>query len=317
MKRGTIRRAMASMPLIECVPNVSEGRRLEVVSQFAADLRRHPDLALLDCSSDPSHNRSVFTMAGHPAALERAVLAMVSRAVATIDLRLHRGEHPRLGAVDVVPFVPLGRTSMEDCVALAHTVGRSIASRFAIPVYLYGHAATDSRRGPLENIRRGQFEGLAAKMAQPEWVPDFGPAQPHPTCGATAVGARPVLIAYNVNLATDRVDLARRVARAVRESGGGLPFVKALGLTLADRGLVQVSMNLTNYATTPVHVVFDRVASEAAREGVEVAESEFIGLIPAAALNGTTATHLRLRRFSDTQILEHQLRAAGLDTWAG
>jgi glutamate formiminotransferase / 5-formyltetrahydrofolate cyclo-ligase len=301
------------MTLIECVPNISEGRRLEVVDGVAAELGAIPELALLDYSADPSHNRSVFTMAGRPDVLERAVLAIVTRVVATIDMRAHRGEHPRLGAVDVVPFIPLGNARMNDCVELARAVGLSIADRFGLPVYLYEEAAYNPLRKHLEDIRRGQFEGLAAKMALPEWAPDFGPSRPHPTAGATAVGARRALIAFNVNLATDRLEVARRVATAVRERGGGLPCVKALGLSLTGRGLVQVSMNLTNYERTPIQVAFDRVAAEAAWEGVEVLESELIGLIPAAALAATTVEHLRLRHFTDGQILEHRLHRAGMD----
>lgn len=293
--------------MIECVPNLSEGRRIAVVDDLAAQVRRVPGTRLLDYSADPSHNRSVFTIAGNASALEAAVLALAARAVEVIDLRVHQGEHPRLGAVDVVPFVPLAGTTMSECVALARTVGRSIADRLHVPVYLYEEASTDPARKHLEDIRRGQFEGLATKMRQPGWAPDFGPAIPHPTAGATVVGARHVLVAYNVNLATDRLDIAKRIASAVRASGGGLPCVKAIGLALTDRGIVQVSMNLTNHERTPIHRAFDRVAAEAAKEGVEVKESEIVGLIPAAALADTSAAHLRLRNFSENQILEHRL----------
>ena len=296
------------MSLIECVPNVSEGRRSAVVDSLAAEIRSAPGVRLLDYSADPSHNRSVFTMAGDEEALQAAVLALVTRAVQVIDLRDHRGEHPRLGAVDVVPFIPLGDVPMAQCVALARRVGQSIGERLQIPVYLYEEAASTPARRHLEDIRRGQFEQLADRMRQPEWTPDFGPSTPHPTAGATVVGARRALIAYNVNLATDRLGVARRVAATIRERGGGLPGVKALGLPLVERGIVQVSMNLTNYERTPIEVVFDRVVAEAAREGVEVLESEIVGLVPAAALAGTTASHLRLRAFSENQILEHRLR---------
>jgi glutamate formiminotransferase len=295
------------MSLIECVPNVSEGRRSAVVDSLAADIRSAPGVRLLDYSADPSHNRSVFTMVGSADALEHGVLALVARAVQLIDLRTHRGEHPRLGAVDVVPFIPLSGTPMADCVAIARQVGRSIADRFQVPVYLYEEASSNTARRHLEDIRRGQFERLAEKMARPEWTPDFGPMTPHPTAGVTVVGARRALVAYNVNLATDRLAVARRVAATVRESGGGLPGVKALGLPLVERGIVQVSMNLTNYERTPIEVVFDRVVAEAARAGVEVLESEIVGLVPAAALTGTTPSHLRLRGFSENQILENRL----------
>jgi glutamate formiminotransferase / 5-formyltetrahydrofolate cyclo-ligase len=298
------------MSLIECVPNVSEGRRSAVVDTLAGAIRSVHGALLLDSSADPSHNRSVFTLAGTADALEMAVLALVAQAVRLIDLRTHHGEHPRLGAVDVVPFIPLGSSTMAACVALARTVGRSIADQFALPVYLYGEAALNPRRRHLEDIRRGQFEGLAARMTDPEWTPDFGPSTPHPTAGATVVGARRPLIAYNVNLATDQIDIARRVAAAVRESSGGLPCVKALGMATADRGIVQVSMNLTDYERTPIQVAFDRVVAEAAKNGIAVLDSEIIGLIPAAALAGTTPEHLRARGFSANQILEHRLASA-------
>ena len=295
------------MSLIECVPNISEGRRASVIDILAMEARSVPGVRLLDYSADPSHNRSVFTMAGSRIALKRAVLAMAWSAVHTIDLRIHRGEHPRLGAVDVVPFIPLGDTTMSECVELARDVGRSIAERLEVPVFLYEEAASREDRRRLEDIRRGQFEGLAAKMRQPGWAPDFGPATPHPTAGATVVGARRALIAFNVNLATNRLDIARRIAAAVRERNGGLPNVKALGLALPHRGIVQVSMNLTDYERTPVQTAFDRVVVEASRSGVNVLESELVGLIPEAALAGTNAGHLRLHGFSESQILERRL----------
>ena len=297
------------MSLIECVPNVSEGRRSTVVEMLAGEIRTVPGVRLLDYSADPSHNRSVFTLAGDRSALKTAVLAMAWGAVHTIDLRTHRGEHPRMGAVDVVPFIPLGATTMAECVELAREVGQAIAERFHVPVYLYEEAASRDARRRLEDIRRGQFEGLSSKMREPEWAPDFGPAAPHPTAGATVVGARRALIAFNVNLATDRLETARRIAAAVRESSGGLPYVKALGLALPDRHLVQVSMNLTNFEQTPIGVVFERVAAEAANAGVAVLESEIVGLIPEAALSGTTASDLQLRGFSEDRILERRLGA--------
>jgi glutamate formiminotransferase len=295
------------MSLIECVPNVSEGRRSTVVEMLAGEIRTVPGVRLLDYSADPSHNRSVFTMAGDRSALKTAVLAMAWGAVHTIDLRTHRGEHPRMGAVDVVPFIPLGATTMAECVELAREVGQAIAERLHVPVYLYEEAASRDARRRLEDIRRGQFEGLSSKMTEPEWAPDFGPAAPHPTAGATVVGARQALIAFNVNLATNRLETARRIAAAVRESSGGLPYVKALGLALPDRHIVQVSMNLTNFEQTPIGVVFERVAAEAANAGVAVLESEIVGLIPEAALSETTPAALRLREFSRNQILERRL----------
>jgi glutamate formiminotransferase / 5-formyltetrahydrofolate cyclo-ligase len=296
------------MSLIECIPNVSEGRRLDVIAAIAEAVRAVDGIRLLDCSSDPSHNRSVFTLAGTADAVEQAVFVLFERALSAIDLRAHRGEHPRLGAVDVVPFVPIEDVSMAECVALARRVGAAVASRFNLPVYLYEEASADPSRTHLEDIRRGEFEGLAARMATAGWAPDFGPSTPHPTAGATVIGARRPLIAYNINLATDCLDVAMKIAAAIRHSGGGYPFVKALGIPLAARGIVQVSMNLTNYEETPIHRVFEAVKREAARYGVAVLESEIVGLVPSAALTAAAAHYLQLAHFTSAQVLEHQLR---------
>ena len=295
------------MALIECVPNISEGRRASVVEMLAGEARAVPGVRMLNYSADPSHNRSVFTMAGDRAGLKAAVLAMAWCAVRTIDMRSHQGAHPRVGAVDVVPFIPLGDTSMSECVELAREVGRAIAERLNVPVYLYEEAAPREARRRLEDIRRGQFEGLAAKMNEADWAPDFGPSAPHPTAGATVVGARRALIAYNVNLATANLGVAKQIARAVRERNGGLKYVKALGLPLPHRGIVQVSMNLTDFTQTPIQAVFDRIVSEARKSGVEVLESEIVGLIPEAAIAATSPAALRLPEFSEDQILERRL----------
>lgn len=294
--------------MIESVPNVSEGRRASIMDEIAATVQRTRGVALLDASGDPSHNRSVFTMAGEARPVSEAIVALTAIAVARIDLRQHRGAHPRIGAVDVIPFIPLDGSTMADCVALAREVGRAIAERFGMPVFLYEEAATRPERRRLEHIRAGQFEGLAAKMRQAEWAPDFGPTTPHPSAGATVVGARQPLIAFNINLDSDRVDIARQIARAVRESSGGLPCVKALGLELAHRGTAQVSMNLTNFARTSIQEVFDAVTREARARGVGVLESELIGLVPAAAMRDTSPEHLRLTGFTSEQILEERLR---------
>src|SRR5471032_2378350 len=294
--------------LIECIPNVSEGRRPAIVAGMTDAIRAVPGARLLDVSSDPSHNRSVLTLVGDAAAVELAVLALFERAVADIDLRTQRGEHPRLGAVDVVPFVPIEGATIADCVALAKRVGAAVAARFGVPVYLYEEASINPARKNLEDIRRGEFEGLAAKMATAGWAPDFGPAAPHPSAGATVIGARMPLIAYNINLATNRLDVAKKIATAVRHSSGGLRFVKAMGVDLADRGIVQVSMNLTNYEKTPVFRVFEFVKREAERYGVSILESEIVGLIPSAALNAAAEFYLQLDRFTPGQILEHRLR---------
>jgi glutamate formiminotransferase len=296
--------------LIECIPNVSEGRRPEIVSAFADAIRAVPGVHLLDFSSDPSHNRSVFTLVGDAAGVEAAVLQLVERAVAVIDLRSHKGEHPRLGAVDVVPFVPIEGVTMADCVALAKRVGAAVAERFHVPVFLYEEASSNPARKNLEDIRRGEFEGLAAKMTAREWAPDFGPAVPHPSAGATVIGARMPLIAYNINLATDRLDVAKKIAAAIRHSSGGFRFVKAAGFALENRGLVQVSMNLTNYEKTPIFRVFEVVKREAARYGVQVLESEIVGLIPSAALHAAAEHYLQIEGFKAEQVLENKLRQA-------
>jgi len=294
--------------LIECVPNVSEGRRPDVIAAMVEALGRVPGVRLLDHSSDPSHNRSVFTLVGDSTGVEQAVLALFERATADIDLRSHTGEHPRLGAVDVVPFIPIEGATMPDCVALAKRVGAEVAARFGVPVYLYEEASNNPARKNLEDIRRGEFEGLSARMATPDWAPDFGPAAPHPSAGATVIGARMPLIAYNINLATDRLDVAKKIAAAIRHSSGGFRYVKAAGFKLEDRGIVQVSMNLTNYEKTPIFRVFETVKREAERYGVSILESEIVGLVPAAALNAAAEFYLQIGGFKADQVLENKLR---------
>ena len=294
--------------MIEVVPNVSEGRRPAVLEALRTAVTGVTGATLLDESADPSHNRSVFTIVGEGDALREAVLRLMQVAVAHIDLRTHRGEHPRIGAVDVVPFIALDGATMAECVSLARDTARAIAESFDVPVYLYEEAATRPERRRLEVIRRGQFEGLATKMQTPGWEPDFGPLAPHPTAGATVVGARRPLIAFNVDLDEATLDAARHIAAAVRESSGGLPGVKALGLWLPHRGTAQISMNLTDYVRTPLVVAFDAVVRAAADAGCRVRESELIGLIPAAALVGTTPEHLGLRAFDTSRILEERIK---------
>jgi glutamate formiminotransferase / 5-formyltetrahydrofolate cyclo-ligase len=292
--------------MIECVPNVSEGRRTDVIARMAESIRTAEGVRLLNHSSDPAHHRSVFTFVGSADAVQQAVLGLFERAIADIDLRGHEGVHPRLGAVDVVPFIPLAGSTMADCITLARDTGASIADRFGVPVYMYEEASNDPARKRLEDIRRGAFEGLKEKMSLPEWTPDFGPRHPHPSVGATVVGARQILIAYNVNLASDRLDIAKAIARTIRQSGGGLPFVKAMGVRLTQ-DVVQVSMNLTNYQRTPMWVAYDAVVSEAKRHGVAVRGSELIGLVPQAALRPGDETYLKIEGFTSSQILERQL----------
>jgi glutamate formiminotransferase / 5-formyltetrahydrofolate cyclo-ligase len=304
-----VRPTIAAMAIIECVPNISEGRRSDIIAAIADRLRAIVGVRVLDVQSDATHHRSVLTLAGEAEPLRQAVLTLVEQATAAIDLREHRGEHPRMGAVDVVPFVPIDGVTMDGCIALATSVGEEIARRFGVPVYLYEEAASTPGRRNLEDIRRGEFEGLAAKMARDEWKPDFGPQHPHLTAGATAIGARMPLIAYNINLDTDRLDVAKKIASAIRMSSGGFRFVKAMGVALDDRGIVQVSMNLTNYEKTPIFRVFETVKREAARYGVSVLESEIVGLVPSAALTQAAEFYLQLEGFSPGQVLEHKLRA--------
>ena len=296
------------MAIIECIPNLSEGRDAAAVEAIAAAVRGVEGVRLLDVQSDATHHRSVLTFAGDKGPLLAAVLAMFEATLPRVDLRRHRGEHPRLGAVDVVPFVPIAGATMADCVALAREAGAAIADRFGVPVYLYEEAASTPARRNLEDIRRGEFEGLTAKMQTDGWAPDFGPAAPHASAGATVIGARMPLIAYNINLATDRLDVAKRIAAAVRMSSGGFRFVKAMGIALEDRGIVQVSMNLTNFEKTPIFRVFETVKREAARYGVTVLESEVVGLVPAAALVQAAEFYLQLDGFRPEQVLESRLR---------
>jgi glutamate formiminotransferase len=294
--------------LIECIPNVSEGRRDEVVARLAdAAVRAGKGVLLLDRTSDKDHNRSVFTFLGEGPALLDAMTGLVEAALSAIDLRTHQGAHPRVGAVDVVPFVPIRGATSADCVELARELGRRLADRFALPVFLYEDAATSPERQNLANIRKGEFEGLAKKMTEPAWAPDFGPPAPHPTGGVTVIGARAPLIAYNINLGTADLAVADRIARAIRHLSGGYRFVKAMGVKLGARGQVQVSINMTDYERTPLHRVFETVRSEAERHGVPVVGSEIVGLVPEAALLAAASHYLRLEADPGPQVLENKL----------
>jgi glutamate formiminotransferase len=294
--------------LIECIPNVSEGRREDVIASLAkAALSAAPGVVLLDRTSDADHNRSVLTFLGEGEALVAAMAALVGAALDTIDLRTHSGAHPRLGAVDVIPFVPVRGATTADCVALAKTLGKTLADRYGLPVYLYEDAASRPERQNLANIRKGEFEGLASKMSDPAWKPDFGPSAPHPSGGASVVGARAPLVAYNINLGTGDLAVADRIAKAIRHLSGGYRYVKAMGVKLEARGQVQVSINMTNFEKTPLHRVFETVRSEAEREGVAVAGSEIVGLVPQAALLAAAAHYLRLEADPAPQVLENKL----------
>jgi glutamate formiminotransferase len=278
------------------------------VDAIVAAIRSVPGVVLLGREMDADHNRSVITFAGPPQAVAEAALCGVERAVALIDLNRHTGVHPRIGAADVVPFVPVEGVVLEDCARLAHWAGAEIWRRFGVPVYFYAAAALRPERVNLENVRRGRFEGLRDEIrVNPDRLPDVGEARLHPTAGATAVGARKFLIAYNINLSTPDVQIARRIARKIRTSSGGLPSVKAMGVFLASRGLAQVSMNLTDFEQTPVRVVFDAVRAEAAREGVEIASSEIVGLVPRKAIAPADVSYLKIENFHPELILENRL----------
>jgi glutamate formiminotransferase len=305
--------------LIECIPNISEGRSAALVREIGEPFRRVRGVALLHTHSDPDHHRSVFTVAGEPEPLFDALVAMYRNAVGRIDMRSHRGVHPRLGAVDVCPLVPLPAhgSDLGACIAMASRLGEAVAAELGLPVILYGAAASSPARADLTAVRRGQFEGLADKLALAEWCPDFGLTAPHPTAGATVIGARGPLVAYNVVLDTDDVALARRVAARVRASSGGLPAVKAMGVPLASRGLVQVAMNLEDPALTPVHVAVEAVRTEAAGLGVGLLETELVGLMPLASLAAAAADRLVLPSFSSELVLEQAIFQAFARCGAG
>jgi glutamate formiminotransferase len=294
--------------IVECVPNFSEGRRKEVVDEIVAAITSVDGVRLLDRETDPDHNRSVITFVGDRAAVSEAAFRAAKTAVARIDMNHHKGEHPRVGALDVLPFVPIAGVTMEDCVALARSVGKRIADELQVPVYLYEAAAMRPDRRALPDVRRGEYEGLKVAIeTDPDRKPDFGPAKLHPTAGASVVGARPILIAWNVNLRTTDLGIAKRIAKAIRESDGGLPAVRAKGFALADRGLVQVSMNMVDYRKTSLVQAYEAIRGLAAKEGVEIAESEIIGLVPLDAILEGATQYFKLARFHRNQVLEARL----------
>jgi len=300
---------MTQTELIESVPNISEGRRGSVISAIAQAARgegRH----VLGVDSDVDHNRSVITIVGEPTAVAVGIDHLVEEAVARIDLTKHHGEHPRMGAVDVIPFIPIHNVSMKDCIALSCQVGKRIADKYKIPVYLYDESATNKTRQNLATIRNGEFEGFFDKIRQAAWKPDFGTAKVHPTAGVTAVGARQFLVAYNINLATTDLVIAKKIAAAVRGSSGGLRYVKALAFTLKERNIVQISMNLTNFKKTPILRVFEMVKNEAEHHGISVLDSEIVGMVPREAIYAVASTVLRVENFSPTLILEEQVDRA-------
>lgn len=293
--------------IIECVPNFSEGARKDVIDDIVSAVSEAKEAQVLDISSDPDHNRSVLTMVGDEQGLKDAILILFEKAIEHIDLTKHKGEHPRMGAVDVVPFVPIKGVTMDDCVALSKEIGELVANKFDIPVYLYEESASSPERESLPKIRKGQFEGFFEKIKQPEWKPDFGPQEVHPTAGVVAIGARMFLIAYNVYLSTDNVEIADKIAKAIRHISGGLRYVKALGMMIEERKLTQVSINLVDYQKTPIYRVFELIRAEARRYGVHIVDSEIVGMVPSEALIDTAQYYLQLAGFSLSQVLENKL----------
>lgn len=295
--------------MFECVPNISEGRNQATIDAVADAIRGVDGVHLLNIHSDPDHNRSVFTYVSESAdAIAAATLKLYEVAVPLIDLRIHHGAHPRVGAVDVVPFVPLEKTTMAECVALSERVASEIAERFHIPIYLYEHAAKAEHRRELPAIRSGGFEKFSSKIHDARWLPDFGPAQVHPTAGVSVVGARVPLIAFNMQLDTNRIEVAQACAIAVRGISGGLRFVRALPIALASKGLVQVSMNLLDFRRTPIYRAFQIVLNEAERHGVSVVSSEIVGLVPAEAMFQVAEWHLRVSGWRKDMVLEERIR---------
>src|SRR6202043_1815904 len=297
--------------LVECVPNFSEGRDAFKMDAIVSAMREVPGVYLLDRESDRDHNRSVVTLAGEPEAVAEAALRGVGKAAELIDLTRHSGAHPRMGATDVVPFIPIEGLAIEDCVVLAKKVGREIWERYRVPVYFYEAAAQRPERTNLENIRKGQFEGLREEVLRnPDRAPDVGEPRLHATAGATVVGARKFLIAYNINLNTPDIEIAKRIGKNIRFSNGGLRYVKAMGVDLRVRNLAQVSINMTDFEQTPLHRVFEMVKREAERYGVSIAGSEIVGLIPKRAIELTADFYLQLEEFSPSQVLENRLAAS-------
>lgn len=293
--------------IMECVPNFSEGRDLQKIDKIVAPFRGKQGVKLLDYSNDEDHNRLVVTVVGEPEPLRDAVLEAIGVAVELIDLNHHQGQHPRMGAVDVVPFIPIRGVTMEEAVALSKEVGKEVAKRYNLPVFLYEKSASAPHRENLAAVRKGEFEGMAEKIKQPEWHPDFGLAERHPTAGTVAIGARMPLVAYNINLNTPSLEIAHDIAKKIRFIGGGLRYCKAMGVELKDRGITQVSINMTDYTRTALYRAFELVRVEARRYGVSIVGSEIIGLVPMEALIDTASYYLGLENFSMEQVLEARM----------
>ena len=293
--------------IVECVPNFSEGRDLKKIDRIVAPFRARAGVKLLDYSNDEDHNRLVVTLVGEPEALRDAVIEAIGVAVELIDLNHHQGQHPRMGAVDVVPFIPIKNVTMDEAVSLSREVGEKVAGLYHLPVFLYEKSATAPHRENLAAVRKGEFEGMAGKIKLPEWQPDFGPADRHPTAGTVAIGARMPLVAYNINLSTDNLEIATKIARNIRHINGGLRYVKAMGVELKERNITQVSINMTDYTRTALYRAFELVRIEARRYGVTIIGSEIVGLVPMEALIDTASYYLGLENFSMQQVLESRI----------
>ena len=293
--------------IMECVPNFSEGRDKEKIEKIVECFRAKKNVKLLDYSNDEDHNRLVVTVIGEPEPLKKSVVDAIGKAVELIDMNQHSGQHPRMGAVDVVPFIPIKNVTPEEAVSFSKEVAQTVAERYNLPVFLYEKSASAPHRENLANIRKGEFEGMAEKIKKDDWKPDFGPAERHPTAGAVAVGVRMPLVAYNVNLGTDNLEIAQSIAKKVRFIGGGLRFCKGMGVALEERGITQVSMNLTDYTKTAIYRAHELVRIEANRYGVPVIGAEIVGLVPLEALVDTAVYYLGLENFSLNQVLETKL----------
>ncbi|MEM0466845.1 MAG: glutamate formimidoyltransferase [Candidatus Thermoplasmatota archaeon] len=294
--------------IVECVPNFSEGRNKKTIDAIHQLIQKHTDVHLLDFSPNADHNRTDVTLIGPPDKIKAVALDIAIKCVELIDMNKHKGEHPRMGAIDVVPFIPISEVTMEDCIKLAHEFAKEFSEKTNVPCFLYEEAAQREDRRNLADVRRGEYEGLKNEIGKnPDRIPDYGPHKMHPTAGATAVGARFFLIAYNVNLGTNNVEIAKKIAQAVRHSSGGYRYVKAMGFEIKERNIVQVSMNLVNYQKTPLFRVFETIKNEAERYGVPVIGSEIVGLIPVEALSQVADHYLRLEHFTTDQILEKKL----------
>ena len=290
--------------IVQCVPNFSEGTDLEKIEKIVEPLKNKEGVKLVSYEADKDYNRVVVTVLGEPEAVKNAVLEAIGVATEVINLNHHKGEHKRMGATDVVPFIPIKNMTVEECVTLSKEMGKAISERFNIPVFLYEDSASAPHRTNLAKIRKGEFEGMGEKIKEEEWGPDYGPREIHPTAGATAVGARFPLIAYNIDLGTENLEIANAIAKAIRQSGGGLQYIKAGGVAIKERGITQVTMNITNYKKNPMYRVFEAVKMEAKRYGVNVLGSEVVGLCPLAALTETTEYYLGLYGFSASKIIE-------------